>query len=90
VSAGVITDVGAVFVSTLEKSAVQQVLDALPHRGFNDAFLAVLTEYARRKPDVVDGTFVEGVAIRTVAGYKPSNFYDEMKGSDAFSQLGFT
>jgi hypothetical protein len=89
VSAGVITDVGAAFVSILVKSAVQQVLDALPHRGFNDAFLAVLTGYARRKPDAVGGTFVEGVAIRTVPGYKPGNFYDEMKGGDAFSRLGF-
>jgi predicted hydrolase (HD superfamily) len=90
VSAGVITDVGAAFASSLEKSAVQQVLDAFPHRGFNEAFLAVLTDYARRKPDMVGGTFVEGVAIRTVPGYKPSNFYDAMKGEDAFSQLGFT
>jgi predicted hydrolase (HD superfamily) len=89
VSAGVITDVGAVFASTLEKSAVQQVLDAFPHRGFNEAFLDVLTDYVRRKPDVADGTFVEGVAIRTVPDYKPGNFYDEMKGPDAFSQLGF-
>jgi len=90
VSAGVITDVGAVFASELVRSAVQEVLDALPHHGFNDAFLAVLTGYARRKPDVVGGTFVEGVAIRTVPGYKPGNFYDEMKGGDAFSDLGFT
>ncbi len=90
VSAGVITDVGAAFASSLEKPAVQQILDALPHKGFNDAFLAVLTDYSRRKPDVVDATFVEGVAIRAVPGYKPGNFYDEMKGPDAFSQLGFT
>ena len=90
VSAGVITDVGAAFASLLEKPAVQQVLDALPHHGFNDAFLAVLTDYARRKPDTVAGTFVEGVAIRTVPGYKPGNFYDDMKSPDAFSQLGFT
>lgn len=89
VSAGVITDVGAAFASLLEKSAVQQVLDALPHHGFNDAFLAVLTEYAHRKPEAVAGTFVEGVAIRTVPGYMPGNFYDDMKGPDAFSQLGF-
>jgi hypothetical protein len=84
VNAGVITDVGAAYASTLEKSVVQQVLDALPHQGFNDAFLAVLIDYARRKPDVVGATFVEGVAIRAVPGYKPDNFYD------AFSQLGFT
>jgi hypothetical protein len=90
VSAGVITDVGAAFASSLEKSAVQQVLHALPHLGFNDAFLDILTDYARRKPDVVDATFVEGVAIRAVPGYKPSNFYDELMGGDAFSQLGFT
>ncbi|HEY5093489.1 MAG TPA: HD domain-containing protein [Candidatus Eremiobacteraceae bacterium] len=90
VSAGVITDVGAAFVSILEKSAVQEVLNALPHRGFNDAFLEVLTDYARRKPDTVGATFVEGVAIRTVPGYKPGNFYDDMKGPDAFTQLGFT
>ena len=89
VSAGVITDVGAAFVSSLAKPDVQQVLDAFPHRGFNDAFLAVLTEYARRKPDAVGDSFVEGVAIRTVPGYKPSNFYDAMKGGDAFLQLGF-
>ena len=90
VSAGVITDVGAAFASSLEKSAVQEILNALPHRGFNDAFLTVLTDYARRKPDVVDATFVEGVAIRAVPGFVPGNFYDEMKGPDAFSQLGFT
>jgi hypothetical protein len=90
VSAGVITDVGAAFASELERPAVQEVLDTLPHHGFNDAFLAVLMDYARRKSDVVGGTFVEGVAIRTVSGYKPGNFYDEMKGGDAFSDLGFT
>jgi HD domain-containing protein len=90
VSAGVITDVGAAFASELVRSDVQAVLDALPHHGFNDAFLAVLTGYARRKPDVVGETFVEGVAIRTVPGYKAGNFYDEMKGGDAFSDLGFT
>ena len=90
VSAGVITDVGADFVSILEKSAVQEVLDALPHTGFNGAFLEVLTEYARRKPDTVAETFVEGVAIRMVPGYKPGNFYDDMKGPDAFAQLGYT
>ena len=90
VSAGVITDVGAAFASELAHSDVQAVLDVLPHHGFNDAFLTVLTGYARRKPDVVDETFVEGVAIRTVPGYKPGNFYDEMKGGDAFTALGFT
>ena len=89
VNAGVITDVGAAFVSLLEKSAVQQVLDALPRRGFNAAFLQVLTDYARRKPDTVGNTFVEGVAIRTVPGYRAGNFYDDMKGPDAFLQLGF-
>ena len=89
VSAGVITDVGAAFASELVHSDVQAVLDALPHRGFNDAFLTVLTDYARRKSDVVSGTFVEGVAIRTVPDYKPDNFYDDMKGADAFSDLGF-
>src|SRR5450755_1199678 len=41
VSAGVITDVGAAFVSELAHSDVQHVLDALPHHGFNDAFLSV-------------------------------------------------
>lgn len=90
VSAGVITDVGAAFVSILEKSAVQEVLNALPHAGFNGAFLEVLTDYARRKPGTVAETFIEGVAIRTVPGYKPGNFYDDMKGPDAFAQLGFT
>jgi hypothetical protein len=90
VSAGVITDVGAAFASELAHSDVQAVLDALPHNGFNDAFLTVLTGYARSKSDVVGGTFVEGVAIRTVPGYKSDNFYDDMKGADAFTDLGFT
>lgn len=90
VSAGVITDVGAAFVSILDKSAVQEVLDALPHAGFNGAFLEVLTDYARRKPNTVAETFVEGVAIRTVPGYKPGNFYDDMRGPDAFAELGFS
>ncbi|HKW45056.1 MAG TPA: HD domain-containing protein [Candidatus Eremiobacteraceae bacterium] len=90
VSAGVITDVGAAFVSSLVKPDVQKVLDAFPHRGFNDAFLKVLIDYARRKPDAVGDSFIEGVAIRTVPGYKPSNFYDAMKAGDAFSQLGFS
>jgi hypothetical protein len=88
-SAGVITDVGAAFVQDLEKAQVRQVLAAMPRHGFNDAFLSVLSDYAHRKPDTVGGTFVEDVAVRTVHGYDPGNFYDEMKAGDAFAQAGF-
>jgi len=90
VSAGVITDVGAAFVPFLQKSAVQQVLAALPRAGFNAAFLTVLTDYARRKPDTVSGTFVEDIAMHTVPGYSRGDFYESMQQPDAFEKQGFT
>jgi len=89
-SAGVVTDVGAAFAPQLERSAIEQVLRAFPRRGFNDAFVSILADYAKRKPDTVGGTFIEGVAIRTLPDYKPGNFYDAMKSGDAFAQMGFT
>ena len=89
VSAGVITDVGAVFASSLERAKINQIFEAAPRTKFNEAFLDVLTQYAHQKPDTVSGTFVEDVAIHTVPGYRAGDFYDEMKQGDAFSQLGF-
>jgi hypothetical protein len=85
VSAGVVTDVGAAFASLLSQSAIEEIFAALPRTGFNDAFLAQLSDYAKRKPDVVAGTFVEDVAARVVPGYHHDNFYDSMKSGDAFA-----
>lgn len=85
VSAGVITDVGAAFAALLPKDAIAELFAAAPRDGFNDAFLAQLSDYAKRKPDVVAGTFVEDVAARVVPGYHHDNFYDSMKSGDAFA-----
>jgi hypothetical protein len=90
VSAGVITDVGAAFVPYLDKTAVQDVLTALPRQGFNAAFLAILTDYAHRKTDTVGGTFVEDIAIHTVHGYARGDFYQALKMPDPFTKFGFT
>ena len=89
VSAGVITDVGAVFASSLQRSKVEQIFEAAPRTDFNEAFLDALTQYARRKPDTVAGTFVEDVAVHTVPGYQSGDFYNEMKRGDAFSGARF-
>jgi hypothetical protein len=83
-SAGVLTDVGGAFLQYLDKAAVAQVLAALPRRGFNKAFLTALTDYARRKPDTVGGTFVEDIAAHTIPGYKRGDFYEALLEPDQF------
>jgi hypothetical protein len=83
-SAGVLTDVGGAFLAFLDKAAVAQVLKALPRKGFNAAFLAALTDYARRKPDTVAGTFVEDVAVHTIPGYRQGDFYESLLLPDQF------
>ncbi|HEV7179283.1 MAG TPA: HD domain-containing protein [Candidatus Baltobacteraceae bacterium] len=85
VSAGVITDVAGAFVRILNRPDVQALLTEVPRRGFNDAFLAQLSAYAKRKPDTVAGTFIECVAERTLPNYHAPNFYDSMKAADAFA-----
>jgi hypothetical protein len=90
VSAGVITDVGGAFLKYLPTDRVSEVVAALPRRGFNQAFLNVLSDYARRKPDTVGGTFVEDVAMHVVPGYERGDFYVAMQGPDAFDARGST
>lgn len=88
VSAGVITDVGGAFLKYLPEARVREVIAALPRRGFNTAFLSVLSEYARRKPDTVGGTFVEDIAVHVVPGYQRGDLYAALQGPDAFASLG--
>jgi hypothetical protein len=83
-SAGVLTDVGGAFLQYLDKATVAQVLTALPRKGFNAAFLAALTDYARRKPDTVGGTFVEDIAVHTIPDYKRGDFYEALLLPDQF------
>jgi len=83
-SAGVLTDVGGAFLQNLDKTQVTQVLAALPRKGFNAAFLTALTDYARRKPDTVAGTFVEDIAAHTIPGYKRGDFYEALVAPDQF------
>jgi len=83
-SAGVLTDVGGAFLQYLNKAQVAQLIAALPRKGFNAAFLAVLTDYARRKPDTVGGTFVEDIAAHTIPGYKRGDFYEALIQPDQF------
>jgi hypothetical protein len=83
-SAGVLTDVGGAFLQYLDKATVAHVLAALPRKGFNAAFLAALTDYARRKPDTVGGTFVEDIAVHTIPGYKRGDFYETLIMPDQF------
>lgn len=88
VSAGVITDVGAAFAPMLDKNDIRALFRDVPRDGFNEAFLAILADYAKRKPDTVGNTFIEDVAVRTDPQYHPTNFYDAMKAGDAFASLG--
>lgn len=88
VSAGVITDVGAAFASTLHKNDIAELFREVPRTGFNEAFLTILADYAKRKPDTIGNSFIEDVAVRTDPQYHPSNFYDAMKQGDAFASLG--
>lgn len=83
-SAGVLTDVGGAFLQYLDKGTVAQLLAALPRQGFNAAFLAALTDYARRKPDTVAGTFVEDIAAHTIPGYKRGDFYEALLQPNQF------
>lgn len=87
VSAGVITDVGGAFLPYLPKDRVRELVAALPRRGFNQAFLNVLSDYARRKPDTVGGTFVEDIALHVVPGYQHGDFYTALQGRDAFDAM---
>ena len=88
-SAGIITDVGATFAALLDPGAVRDILGTFSRKGFNDAFLTVLTDYTRRKPDTVGGSFFEDIAVATIHGYRVGSFADEMKAGDAFARLGF-
>jgi len=83
-SAGVLTDVGGAFLQYLDKAQIAQLLAALPRKGFNAEFLAVLTDYARRKPDTVGGTFVEDIAAHVIPGYKRGDFYEALLQPDQF------
>jgi hypothetical protein len=88
-SAGIITDVGAAFAKLLDPGAVRDILATFSRKGFNESFVAVLTDYTKRKPDTVGGSFFEDIAVKTIHGYQVGSFADEMAAGDAFAALGF-
>ncbi len=61
-------------IDRLPADAVRRVLDAFPRAGFPEAFHRTLVDEVRRNPDAVRLSWMEGMAVRHVDGYRAADF----------------
>jgi hypothetical protein len=84
-NSGISIDVRGVGVDRLPVEAVRRVLDEFPRVGFPEAFHRTLVHEVRRNPDAVRMSWMEGMAIRYVDGYRAADFEAGLLDSTGFS-----
>ena len=83
-NSGISIDVRGAAVDRLPADAVRRVLDAFPRAGFPEAFHRTLVDEVRRNPDAVRLSWMEGMAVRHVDGYRAADFEAGLLGSSEF------
>ena len=71
-------------IERLPADAVRRVLDAFPRAGFPEAFHRTLVDEVRRNPDAVRLSWLEGMAVRHVDGYRAADFEAGLLDSSGF------
>jgi hypothetical protein len=83
-NSGISIDVRGAGVARLPADAVRRVLDDFPRVGFPEAFHRTLIDEVRRSPDTVRLSWMEGMAIRHVDGYRAADFEAGLLDSSGF------
>jgi hypothetical protein len=83
-NAGISIDVRGGGIDRLPTDAVRRVLDAFPRTGFPETFHRTLVDEVRRNPDAVRLSWMEGMAVRHVDGYRAADFEAGLLGSSGF------
>ncbi len=83
-NSGISIDVRGAGVDRLPADAVRRVLDAFPRAGFPEAFHRTLVDEVRRNPDAVRLSWMEGMAVRHVDGYRAADFEAGLLDSSGF------
>jgi hypothetical protein len=83
-NAGISIDVRGVGADRLPIDGVRRVLDEFPRAGFPEAFHRTLVDEVRRNPDAVRLSWMEGMAVRHVDGYRAADFEAALLDSSGF------
>lgn len=81
---GISIDVRGAGVDRMPAAAVRRILDAFPRAGFPEAFHRSLVDEVRRNPSAVRLSWMEGMAIRHVDGYRAADFEAGLLDSSGF------
>jgi hypothetical protein len=84
-NAGISIDVRGTGVDRLPIDGVRRVLDEFPRAGFPEAFHRTLVDEVRRNPHAVRLSWMEGMAVRHVDGYRAADFEAGLLGSSDFT-----
>lgn len=83
-NSGISIDVRGAGADRLPVDAVRQVLDDFPRVDFPEAFHRTLVDEVRRNPDAVRLSWMEGMAVRHVDGYRAADFEAALLDSSGF------
>ena len=83
-NSGISIDVRGTGSDRLPIDAVRSILDDFPRAGFPEAFHRTLVDEVRRNPDGVRLSWMEGIAVRHVDGYRAADFEAGLLGSAGF------
>ena len=83
-NSGISIDVRGAGVDRLPVDAVRRVLDDFPRVGFAEAFHRTLVDEVRRNPGAVRLSWMEGMAVRHVDGYRAADFEADLLDSYGF------
>jgi hypothetical protein len=84
-NSGISIDVRGAGVDRLPVAEVRRVLDEFPRTGFPEAFHRTLVDEVCRNPDAVRLSWMEGMAVRHVDGYRAADFEAGLLGSSGFT-----
>ena len=83
-NSGISIDVRGAGHERLPADAVRRVLDAFPRADFPEAFHRTLVDEVRRNPDAGRLSWLEGMAVRHVDGYRAADFEAGLLDSSEF------
>lgn len=83
-NSGISIDVRGAGVERLPVDEVRRVLDDFPRAGFPEAFHRTLVDEVRRNPNATRLSWLEGIAVRHVDGYRAADFEAGLLDSSGF------
>ncbi len=84
-NSGISIDVRGAGFERLPADEVRQILDGFPRAGFPEAFHRTLVDEVRRNPDALRLSWMEGMAVRHVDGYRAADFEAGLLDSSGFT-----